>query len=412
MSKHIKRNQMMSLVIIVLVMIVTFCATYFGTKASFDQGTVELKNTITESVTTSVGVDTPGGRPHLQDVLTGADVSTRSYGDSVNARNLVTVDGTLVRCLSTEEVALLAEDVQHGTDVRLSFVDPTSELVTKTYALSMGDFHDENSFLSFGSDKVRVILDSDICNQADVSPSVEGSESEEPEVEEEEDIKLDIELALESAIESTTDIIDSDEGVFDRNLRRQQAAVGSVVSPQGNGKEDTVTVPANPSSSVNEKDDILKRHRDAYAFHRAAIQSGRQLRNLQFSFNLPVFDFGDQYVGASCGGQDQFCCWSNDPCPGNGLVCDYDLPSPTCVSTSCTSPFASRNDLRRAVNAYIACETDCSNPSTTHGVASGHINTWCTSGITNMRQLFYLKNDFNEDINGWDTSAGKSVNFV
>ena len=82
---------------------------------------------------------------------TGADVSTRSYGDSINARNLVAVDGTLVRCLSTEEVALLAEDVQHGTDVRLSFVDPTSELITETFALSMGDFHDENTFLSFGS---------------------------------------------------------------------------------------------------------------------------------------------------------------------------------------------------------------------------------------------------------------------
>ena len=79
MSKHVKRNQMMSSVIIVLVMIVTFVATYFGTKASFDQGTVEVKNTITESITTSVRVDTPDGRPHLQDSETGVDVSTRSY---------------------------------------------------------------------------------------------------------------------------------------------------------------------------------------------------------------------------------------------------------------------------------------------------------------------------------------------
>jgi len=283
MSKHVKRNQMMSSVIIVLVMIVTFISTYFGTKASFDQGTVELKNSITESITTSVGVDTPDGRPHLQDSETGVDVSTRSYGDAINARNLVAVDGSLVRCLSTEEVAQLAEDVQHGTDVRLSFVDPTTDLATETYAVSMGDFHDENSYLSFGSDKVRIMLDSDICNQAEVTPvSVEkpGVDAE-PDLEEEEeleeDIKLDIELALESA-EPTTDSIDSDKGVFDRNLRRQQVAVGSV-----------------------KDDDILKRHRAAYAAHRAAIQSGRQVRNLQISFQVPVFNF-------NCGGQGEDCC--------------------------------------------------------------------------------------------------------
>lgn len=283
MSKHVKRNQMMSSVIIVLVMIVTFVSTYFGTKASFDQGTVELKNSITESITTSVGVDTPDGRPHLQDSETGVDVSTRSYGDAINARNLVAVDGSLVRCLSTEEVAQLAEDVQHGADVRLSFVDPTTDLATETYAVSMGDFHDENSYLSFGSDKVRIMLDSDICNQAVAAEEVSSDvvSVEEPDVDaepdleeevEEDDIKLNIELALESAVNG----IDSDDSIFDRNLRRQQPEVESV------------------------KDDILKRHRDAYAEHRSAIQSGRQMRNLQISF-MPVFNF-------NCGGPGEDCC--------------------------------------------------------------------------------------------------------
>ena len=292
MSRHVKRNQIMSSLIIVLVMIVTFVATYFGTKASFDQGTVEIKNTITESVTTSVGVDTYDGRPHLQDSETGKDVSTRSYGDSINARNLVAVDGTLVRCLSTEEVALLAEDVQHGTDVRLSFVDPTTNLATETFALSLGDFHDENTFLSFGSDKVRVLLDSDICNQAEASSDVSVKEPDvdaEPVLEEEEekqekDIKLNIELALEAA-KPTTDSIDSDEGIFDRNLRHQQVSPSSV------------------------KDDILKRHRDAYAAHRSAIQSGRLLQWNLPSFNMPVIN---------CGGQGESCCGTS--CQ-DGLSC-------------------------------------------------------------------------------------------
>ena len=316
MSKHVKRNQMMSSVIIVLVMIVTFVSTYFGTKASFDQGTVELKNSITESITTSVGVDTPDGRPHLQDSETGVDVSTRSYGDAINARNLVAVDGSLVRCLSTEEVAQLAEDVQHGTDVRLSFVDPTTDLATETYAVSMGDFHDENSYLSFGSDKVRIMLDSDICNQAVAAEEVSSDvvSVEEPDVDaepdleeevEEDDIKLNIELALESAVNG----IDSDDSIFDRNLRRQQPVLESVSPPQDDGtigtEEKLSVLIANPSSSVNEDDDILKRHRAAYAAHRVAIQSGRQL----FGFaSVPVFTV------PSCGGQGEFCCRYSNPC--------------------------------------------------------------------------------------------------
>ena len=38
------------------------------------------------------------------------------------------------------------------------------------------------------------------------------------------------------------------------------------------------------------------------------------------------------------------------------------------------------------------------------------INSWCVGSVTDMSYLFYLETDFNEDINGWDTS--KATDFV
>jgi surface protein len=74
--------------------------------------------------------------------------------------------------------------------------------------------------------------------------------------------------------------------------------------------------------------------------------------------------------------------------------------------TSSTSPFDSNKALlQAAVTAYIDCTVNCDDPSTAHGVAFGHINTWCTAGITDMSDLFINKATFNENIGGWDTSS-------
>ena len=53
--------------------------------------------------------------------------------------------------------------------------------------------------------------------------------------------------------------------------------------------------------------------------------------------------------------------------------------------------------LKAAVNEWIANSTDANS-------TYGHINTWDTSLITDMSQLFY-NTKFNDDISGWDTSS-------
>ena len=42
----------------------------------------------------------------------------------------------------------------------------------------------------------------------------------------------------------------------------------------------------------------------------------------------------------------------------------------------------------------------------------GPIASWDTSGITNMRRLFYNKEDFNEDISRWDVSNVVNMGFM
>ena len=42
----------------------------------------------------------------------------------------------------------------------------------------------------------------------------------------------------------------------------------------------------------------------------------------------------------------------------------------------------------------------------------GPIASWDTSGITNMRRLFYNKEDFNEDISRWDVSNVVDMSFM
>ena len=72
----------------------------------------------------------------------------------------------------------------------------------------------------------------------------------------------------------------------------------------------------------------------------------------------------------------------------------------------CSSPFdGNKTLLQAAITTYIDCAVNCDDPSTAHGVAFGHINTWCTAGITDMSELFLLKSTFNENIGGWDTSS-------
>ena len=59
--------------------------------------------------------------------------------------------------------------------------------------------------------------------------------------------------------------------------------------------------------------------------------------------------------------------------------------------------------IRTAVDAWLA-------NATTAEAAYGHISTWETGEVTDMKQLFQRASSFNEDIGAWDTSGVKNMN--
>ena len=67
------------------------------------------------------------------------------------------------------------------------------------------------------------------------------------------------------------------------------------------------------------------------------------------------------------------------------------------------SPGSSNDDLKVAVNLWT------SNKDYAVSVF-GEINTWDTSLITNMSELFYNKTNFNEDISNWNVSSVTNMN--
>ena len=62
-------------------------------------------------------------------------------------------------------------------------------------------------------------------------------------------------------------------------------------------------------------------------------------------------------------------------------------------------------DINNAVSLW------CNNPEDAE-VQYGHISDWDTSRVTNMKYLFYEKNDFNDDIRRWDVSSVTNMSFM
>ena len=83
-----------------------------------------------------------------------------------------------------------------------------------------------------------------------------------------------------------------------------------------------------------------------------------------------------------------------------GAIIDFFQPTNS-PKTFCQTD---NGAFRTAVDAYISegCKT---NSACAIGAKYGYpIGNWCTSSITDMSQLFYDKNIFNDDISKWDTS--------
>jgi hypothetical protein len=45
-------------------------------------------------------------------------------------------------------------------------------------------------------------------------------------------------------------------------------------------------------------------------------------------------------------------------------------------------------------------------------VKYGHISKWNTSLVTNMKELFKMKRDFNDDISKWDVSSVTNMSWM
>ena len=79
--------------------------------------------------------------------------------------------------------------------------------------------------------------------------------------------------------------------------------------------------------------------------------------------------------------------------------------SPLSPAPACTPQFADRAALKTVVDNYISQGCSPENPSCSTIQDYGHINNWCTTGITDMSRLFESKTTFNQYIGDWDTSS-------
>ena len=75
--------------------------------------------------------------------------------------------------------------------------------------------------------------------------------------------------------------------------------------------------------------------------------------------------------------------------------------------------FQDRDELKSAVDEFI--DGDCgssNNECNVTNIIYGYpmpMNSWCIGNVTSLRYLFSVKQTFNEDISGWDTSRVTSM---
>ena len=69
-----------------------------------------------------------------------------------------------------------------------------------------------------------------------------------------------------------------------------------------------------------------------------------------------------------------------------------------------SAPEAAPNIARTDEDIQVAADKWCENPIEAEAIY-GHISFWDVSTITSMRELFYDKESFNEDLSRWNVSA-------
>ena len=80
----------------------------------------------------------------------------------------------------------------------------------------------------------------------------------------------------------------------------------------------------------------------------------------------------------------------------------YSSPS-VAASKRC---FASKDELKAAIDEYN--DDGCADETTSCDVSEMYgwpMNSWCVGNVTDMTDLFFEMDDFNEDISDWDSSS-------
>lgn len=252
-------RKLMKLVVVLAVLvcgsIITVLVQASKSRATVNEGTVEVKDAIAKSTSTSVGMDN-NGHSVLQDVHSNQQVSVRGFGDPFATQTKVDpITDRQLHCMNIGEVAELFHDAVSRTGASITFVDENgieSEVVPVN-----GHFVDHGRTLQFGTgeDGITMIMDSNACNTGVLPTDVQDDSQVESEESE----------AGDGALSEGEEDSDTD-GVFKRGLREPSSALA--------------LVPVSPS-----RKEVLDRHRNEFAMAKDDVRNGRRV---QTSTTVPV----------------------------------------------------------------------------------------------------------------------------
>jgi len=262
----------------VVAIIASVLGTYFGSESTFSQGTVEVKDSIIKSKTTSVGLDN-NGHSHLQDAKSGLDISTRGFGDTFYTQ--AKVDPSSRRkliCMTIEEIAALFQDTMSRTEASVVIVGEDG--YEKQVVPIDGQFVDNGRTLHFGrgEDSVTLIMDSDVCNTAILSA----------------DLDVDIQVTFEeeeevAEAEEDSSVDSSNDGIFNRARNLLVSRLFGVPSQDAVSVEDAQVEVVDTVTSLGSTDkhrnnrhlsspsQVLARHRAEFEIAKRSPRGERKM---------------------------------------------------------------------------------------------------------------------------------------